>query len=532
MKFKYVLDDSQVKGIGALFRRQDESNWHVNVALLPIQKKTYFSASQLPVMARRRIFNATKVSPTSGYSKTVSIGSTHTWRPARMNTCPISSVAKAIDSEEWCFVFESNNVTIYLPQLELARALFFHTAYISRLSLIPQGLVQDFGTEVTSSGATISILPISKLPLFARNDVAHRRLLAWILLDEDARRSYESIAKYQIRDGKEVNNYRRWHFQFDPPALEGVTLNMRGFLEKSSNTFFVYEIVGVANLSTNCPQLVEFIDPCFVEGSQGHGGGSSAPGSSLAVSGDDIDDGNPADDDSKEDRIEAPQVDFEFNTPFVTVRVPHGKKGTGGSGTGENGAPDERPDTGSGDVSTDESSIDGNARPGDFDPLNDVTDDAHLYWSKFDAFDKMVKQLVDNQKCKHIQKRIIKLPVLDGCSKHLLVDGNPRCLAYHLLSHNDQIYALVEVDTSDNKSRLSTLLIKQPSSDFVWHVVVLAIAHDLVRRSLVWPTKLLTKIFGDGCERINHPKTDTEHRTKLDEEAIKSWADRVLIELE
>lgn len=139
----------------------------------------------------------------------------------------------------------------------------------------------------------------------------------------------------------------------------------------------------------------------------------------------------------------------------------------------------------------------------------------------------MVKLLVDNQKCNHIQKRIIKLPVLDGCSKHLLVDGNPRCLAYHLVSHNNHIYALVEVDTSDNKSRLSTLLIKQPSTKFDWHAEVLAIAHALVRRSLVWPTLLLEKTFGKSCHRISHPKTDAEHRTKLDKDAIKSWADRV-----
>jgi hypothetical protein len=106
MKFKYVQDDSQVKGIGALFRRQDDSNWHVNVGLSPIQKKTYFSASQLPVIARRRIFNATKDSSPAGYSKTVAIDSTHTWRVAKMNRCPISSVAKASDSEEWCFLFD------------------------------------------------------------------------------------------------------------------------------------------------------------------------------------------------------------------------------------------------------------------------------------------------------------------------------------------------------------------------------------------------------------------------------------------
>ncbi len=531
MKFKYVLDDSQVKGIGALFRCQDDSNWYVNVVLSSSQNKTYFSASQLPVMARRRIFNATKRISPAGYSKTVSIGSTNSWRSAKMNSCPISSVNKASDSEEWCFVFNSNDVMIYLPQLELARALFFHTAYITRLSLIPQGLGQDFGTEITSLGAAISILPTSKVPLFVRKDPAHRRLLAWILLDKDARRSYESISKYQIQDGEVVKNYRRWHFQFDPPTLEDVTLNMRGFFEKASNTFFVYEIVGIANLSANCPWLVEFVDPYCVESDQGHSSGSGASGSGSVVSVDDVDDDAPADEDSEEERIEAPKVDFGFNAAFITVRMPHCKAGAGGSGAKENGASDGRPDTASGYVTTDESSVDGNARPGDFDQLNDITDDAHLYWNKFAAFNQMVDLLIANKSYKHDQKKILKLPAVNGCSKHLLEAGNPRCIAYHLISHRKSNYALVEVDTSDNKSRLSTLLLKQPSPKFDWHTKVLAIAPALVKRSLVWPTKLLTETFGNGCERIPHPKTDADHRALFDEDAIKSWADRVLTKI-
>jgi hypothetical protein len=418
-----------------------------------------------------------------------------------------------------------------LPQLELARALFFHTAYITRLSLMPQGLGQDFGIEETSFGTTISILPTSKLPLFARKDVAHRRLLAWILLDEDVRRSFESISKYQIQDAEVVKNYRRWHFQFDPPSLEGVTLKMRGLLDKPTNTFFVYEIVGIANLSTNCPPLVEFVDPRYTEGTQGQSVGSGSSNGFSDSSGGDIDDGATPDDDSEEERIEAQQVDFDFSTPFEAVRVSHDKKGASGSGTRENGASGEKPNATNEGVSTDESSIDGNARPGDFDPLNDVTDDAHLYWNKFAAFDEMVKLLINNNSYTHVRKKILKLPVVDGCSKHLLVDGNPRCLAYHLVSHNAQVYALVEVDTSDNKSRLSTLLITEPSSNFDWSGTVSLIATDLVRRSLVWPTALLTKKFGNGCRRISHPKTDSEHRAKLDQDAIKSWADRVLTDI-
>ena len=58
--------------------------------------------------------------------------------------------------------------------------------------------------------------------------------------------------------------------------------------------------------------------------------------------------------------------------------------------------------------------------------------------------------------CRHIHREIRKLPTIDGYSKHLLDDGNQRCLAFHRIKKDGQEFALIEVDTSDNKNKLLT----------------------------------------------------------------------------
>ncbi|TYC64512.1 transcriptional antiterminator, partial [Rhodobacterales bacterium] len=133
--------------------------------------------------------------------------------------------------------------------------------------------------------------------------------------------------------------------------------------------------------------------------------------------------------------------------------------------------------------------------------LEDKSDDAHLYLDKFEAFDSMVKQLVTMSGCRHIHREIRKLPTIDGYSKHLLVDGNPRCVAFHRIKKDGQEYALIEVDTSDNKNKLSTLLLKEQDVSFDWEQTIRELEMRLLKGSLAWPTKFLKKKFCNGFKR-------------------------------
>ena len=118
--------------------------------------------------------------------------------------------------------------------------------------------------------------------------------------------------------------------------------------------------------------------------------------------------------------------------------------------------------------------------------------------------------------------------MIDGYSKHLLADGNPRCLAFHLINKGDTVYALLEIDTSDNRNSLSTLLLKQPVSSVDWDRHVSEIEILLLKQSLAWPTSFLERVYADDYRRISHQKSSSGNRALLERESIDRWAERVL----
>lgn len=529
MKFKGVENDSKIKEIGSVFRRHGGSDWNINVTLTPHQQKQYFGFSQVPILARRRVLNATKVSQPAGFTRSVIIASTRFWEVEQIKACPIPSVNRARDAKQWCFVFESGETRYFLPQIELARVLFLHTAYLARLSLIHDGLSQEFDVQQANelNEAWINILPTSSLPLNSRRDDALRQRLAWILLDEDARYSFESIATYQLKDGHDTNKYRLWDFQFDPPSLAGAELALRGHYEPDVNAFFVYEIDGISKLPSSCPTDVPFIDPRCGDGQSGQGRVGQArrqAGSELI-----IDDEEDPDTDLEEVQIEAPTIKFEFANPFNTTRISARKIQTGGSGKEEKSA--ESPKNNYLEVSTGEPSIHGKLSPADYSAATEKNDETNIYTDKFKAFDAMVQQLLNISDCVHMHREIRKLPTIYGYSKHLLRDGSPRYLAWHVIKKGNNIYSLVEVDTTDNQSSLSTLLLKQKSGSLSWDKYVRELEIQLIKSSLVWPTSFLKRTIENNYKRISHPKSPPENKGLLHRESIQKWAERINPEL-
>ena len=248
---KGIKANSRVKEIGSVYRRRGGSDWRINIKLDPGQGKKNFSISQLALMPRRRVLNATEHFKPAGYPWTVHIEDATAWSHRRIRECPIRNVSEQEDRDQWCFSFESDGIEFFLPQIELARVLFFHYAYMARLAMIPNGLNEEFDIQPGDDPdkTEIHILPTSTLPLKARGNNEQRRLLAWVLLDEEARRSFSSIAQHQLREGEERNGHRVWKFRFDPPALPNVELSVRGQFQKESQVFFVYEVYSAENLS-------------------------------------------------------------------------------------------------------------------------------------------------------------------------------------------------------------------------------------------------------------------------------------------
>ncbi|MDK2123061.1 Tn7-like element transposition protein TnsE [Parachitinimonas caeni] len=528
MKFKDLADNSTIKEIGSLFRRLNSADWYINIKLAPNQKKLYFSISQIPVLARRRVLNPTEELQPAGFLSRIAVTSTRNWKAELIKTCPISAVNRAGDSNQWCFVFEHKGTRYYLPQLELARVLFFHHAYIARLSMNQNGLLEEFDIQCMSklNKALINILPTCTFPLYARADYALRRTLAWILLDDDARQSFESIARFQVKEGYDTEKYHLWRFQFNPPLLEGAELTIRGHFDQNSNVFFVYEVYGVSNLFCNCPAYVDFFDPRYTERQQGQEHVvRSGQSSSLDVI---VDDEQEPDLDKAEQRIETAMVAFEFRNPFFTTR---GGKRKGTAIGGRTDINESSTPAVSSEVSTNDATVKGCLSPADYDGVDDQSADTHLYADKFEAFEAMVTKLAAMPNCHHVGKEIRKLPRMEGYSKYLLADGNPRCMAFHLICHGGATYALLEVDTSDNRNSLSTLLLKQPAILFDWRHQICELEKRLLKLSLAWPTALLDNVFGVSYRRIPHQRMLSESKMLLEQDSIHRWAERVYSEM-
>jgi len=525
---KGIKDNSQVKEVGSIYRRLGGSDWRINIKLDPSQSKKNFSLSQLGLMARRRILNATENFQPAGYPWTIHVDNATTWLHRRIGECPIKNVSEQEDWKQWCFSFESGGIQFFLPQIELARVLFFRYPYMTRLAMTPNGLNEEFDIQPGDEpGKTeIHILPTSTLPLSARGNPEQRRVLAWILLHEEARRSFNSIAQHQLKEGENINGHRHWQFRFDSPALRNVELSARGQYHKESQAFFVYEVCGVRNLSAQSSNVVEFFDPKFVEQSTGKSGGfqeESRPADGPLINDDEL-----STVDSGEHILHVPAVILSFSEPALTVRkASNGRRRSGAPKGLKEGS---EPGNGQTEVSTDEPTIWGKLPAGGFDTIDDQSNDSHLYTYKFEAFVAMV-EVLETKECQILYGGIRKLPALKGCSKHRLADGNPRCLLYRVLNYKRQSYALLEVDTSDNKNKLSTLLLRQPAPNYDWSVSLTDLEQSLIKSSLHWPTNYLNNEFSGGYKRIPHPRSPTENKAFMESTSLSHWAERVRVAL-
>ena len=323
-RIKGFEDDSVVNGIGSLFCRLDGTLWRVNINTFPVKKeRSYLTLSQAPIIARQRILNATAKISNKGFRKTFTITDTSHWQVDKIKNCPAVKRSRKGDSEQYCFVFQiEEGITLYIPQFELARVLFLHDGYLSRTAMMPEILQAEFDVKVdkVKDEALIDAMPSSGYKLEHYNEPGCRRVLSWILIDKEARRSYESIGRYQLLEGQKLGQYRVWDFQFDPPALFNARFSVKGWFDPDSNSMFVHEILGLSNIPIDLPPKVAFSHPDFVENVSGKGKGGHAAGVDRP-SQHEVDDEASAGIDNKTVILRPPLVELSFQKAIDTIKV-------------------------------------------------------------------------------------------------------------------------------------------------------------------------------------------------------------------
>jgi hypothetical protein len=270
-KINDLSDDAQILSIGSFFRKLTVSTWGVNLTFFPPQDKPSLSVSYASTLVRKRYLNQTLEHSPTGYNRTASIESTQNWKVTSIGECPAlrGKNTLKVEASQYCFTFHGElDTTFFIPQFELARVLFLQNGYLSRTALEPDCLNIEFDITVdplTGSRSIINIPLSSGYPVSSLNDEQCRQKLSWILLDPDARASYESIGQSQKLNGVDRKGYRFWNFQFTPPALPLCEFDFKGIFDKETNCMFVYEIAAMRNISCKVPSMVRFKHPKFRE---------------------------------------------------------------------------------------------------------------------------------------------------------------------------------------------------------------------------------------------------------------------------
>jgi hypothetical protein len=175
-----------------------------------------------------------------------------------------------------------------------------------------------------------------------------------------------------------------------------------------------------------------------------------------------------------------------------------------------------------GDVNADEPGIGGSVKAGDFEGAKDQTDDAHLYLDRFSAFIKMLYKLEEKYGIQY-SLTLKVLPEVEGFTKHLKADDNPRCIAEVHFLHQGQHFILLEVDTSDNTTRLSTQLLTIKDMN-CWEEDYEKLRKFVVQKTLNWPHSFIKKIAIQQI-RFNHPRINEGQKVTIED--LEAWAARI-----
>lgn len=526
-KISHIAKDMKIKKIGALFKKHNSTTWAVNLGLENedgLISSDYTNFSNAKLLRKNSHINPTQ-EYTKGYHLRFKIISTQDWVASTYN--PDLTKGKFL---EHYFLFDavrvdqfgqpmSETIKIRLPQFELARSLFFYTPYLARSAVLENSLSIDFDIVTNPDHYLINILPACSYPTSHFNDAGIRRILSWILLDSDIRRSFESISQFCTQYGHDFDQYRIWNFCFNPPQLDGVIFDTYGYYKAETSEFFVNEISGFKNISSPISKEVEFYSDKFIESKSGGKGENS--------SGTKNDGKEPTIKDDEEGNSDDIQIIDVVPTHFDFLEAIETRKTTKKSRLRNHGVKDQDlpSSNATSEVNTNEPISEGTIPSAEFNGVEDETEDLHLYLDRFSAFQQMIDLFCEENSVKNFSFQLHKLPNIQGHSKHIKTDGNPRCVAEVSFQFNGQNIVILEVDTSDNKKPLSTrvLWLKDMNQ---WNQGDRAKVYELiVTQCLRWP-KGIFKYICYKNNTLNHPRMNANKQEISNLEVI-GWANRM-----
>lgn len=512
--------NARISSIGAIFKNKQERDWNINLGLehekQRIFKHTRFSSMHL--VAQRRCLNSSVQLKDENYlTLKFKISDLTEWQVSNnIATKQFQLTQKLTDLDQ-----KFKNTIVHLPQLELARALFFHNAYFARNALSQNFLSLEFDVQrVSENHVLITELSPSSFPLSQYNHPGMRNLLAWILTNPEIRRSYESIAAYCFNEKIQGKNKEWWYFNFDPPSSANVEITVKAYYSKKLDQIYINEIVEIKGLESNLPKKIDFSSPRFTQNKSTSSTGKSGTYSNLQEpESPEIDDSQEANSDRKILTLPSSPVLLSFSDPVLTRKIYNKKRANNTS------LPSQEEEIQDYDaVGTDEATRVGTIGRGEFEGLEDESNNLDLLMDRFEAFRFMIERFIEQNNIKVTTSKIYNLPRLQRSKLHMTLDGNKRSLMiYRLDKLFDHNFIIFEIDVTDNVKKLSTLVLCLKDMKEFDETSIETMMKKIMQRSLRWPT---LKYFADYglAKTLHHPKNLNELNESSHE--FELWVER------
>ncbi|MGB2784656.1 Tn7-like element transposition protein TnsE [Psychrobacter sp.] len=517
MEIVGLPSDALLTNIGSLSRGDGYKDWLVTVNYIKSRNENDWKGikfSNAPALCRGRMYSNNSDGSKKGPVFEFTIDDLESWSDfeyfhARYFESPAPVTLRPVGAR-------NISAVCHIPKFELARVLFFYNEYLAICALQGRALNIDFRTEFNGEYHTVEVFDHCTLKPKDFKDEVLRSQLAWLLLNEEMRQSYDSISKCLMHETRRKSEYENWVFNFTPPPLKNIKIKAR-FYKNQNGVYRVDEILSISNLISNIGPNVDFVGKHFVDDRQ-----SINPlATEVTAKPKDndnshtIDDAQEADIDRNKQNIMTPQVALHFQDPIKTSIDYKKIRSRKGPKLVDEQDIDGEPKTAV--VATDEATIFGNVPKGDFRNIKNNSDQTINNAKDFEA----ITHLLEHFKAKHsIDDMTIKyheLPKVKHCRRHKTKDGRPRIMMEARFRYASQRFSVFEVYTADIDKRLSTLIVKVDSYTQLEHKMS-EFMTSVVKGSISWTDA--APLLGD-YETLNHPIGFYEK--ECDERMLQKW---------
>ena len=423
-----------------------------------------------------------------------------------------------------CFEFNyystvlKKNITIQIPKLILARDLFFSHPYLIRAALFAENYSTDVLVDRNDEKAIhINIAKNKKIMNADVSDPHFLKKLALVLLQPDLNKAFLSIYQKTIIDQKGAKSF---NFDMEVPDLKNIDLTVDGIYDKETGIYRIERITSFKNLDTaiNRPIQFHFTSKKIIQqvkNAQGQGSNKPKPASQPKEK---LNKNAEADIDKLLAKLRnlpgeiytIEELKISLEKPPAKTVVRKRRKQMDKDQNQEEGFAG-----GEGDI---EGTVSG------------FTTESEIQLERVTYKDliKLLEQIEEKgYKTKEIKNSPFK--IYKRFRGHKFANNQLRYFYVYKIfniENNHQFY-LCEIDTSDGKKNISTLLLPyEKETQRLIEIDLEILNNSILSQSLSWPKKFLSEVRGiTAITTINHPSKKEEIE---DVNYYTDWAERIL----